>query len=174
MKKQYPILLAVWPYLSFLTVLIPTGQHTPFLWIACILATPVIYIMNIIYVCRFHEEGAFYQLAFWNMVVKLCHIPFYLITALIGVLLLLVMVVPAFVFAPPILVLMLTASNYLLMAVTSAYGVSTLVRARAAGAVSRKCMIANIILHFFFVLDVASSVYVFCRMKKCRKSGQDA
>ena len=108
------------------------------------------------------------------MVVKLCHIPFYLITALIGVLLLLVMVVPAFVFASPILVLILTASNYLLMAVTSAYGVSTLVRARAAGAVSRKCMIVNIILHFFFVLDVASSVYVFCRMKKCQKSGQDA
>lgn len=174
MKKQYPILLAVWPYLSFLTVLIPTGQHTPFLWIACTLATPVIYIMNLIYVCRFRGEGAFYQLAFWNMVVKLCHIPFYLITALIGVLLLLVMVVPAFIFASPILVLILTASNYLLMAVTSAYGVSALVRARAAGAVSRKCMIVNIILHFFFVLDVASSVYVFCRMKKCQKSGQDA
>ena len=57
MKKQYPILLAVWPYLSFLTILIPTGQHTPFLWIACILATPVIYIMNIIYVCRFRGEA---------------------------------------------------------------------------------------------------------------------
>ena len=174
MKKQYPILLAVWPYLSFLTVLIPAGQHSPFLWIACILATPVIYIINIIYVCRFRGEEAFYQMAFWNMVVKLCHIPFYLITALIGVLLLLVMVVPAFIFASPILVLILTASNYLLMAVTSAYGVSALVRARSAGAVSRKYMIINIILHFFFVLDVASSVYVFCRMKKYRRAGQDA
>ena len=59
------------------------------------------------------------------MVVKLCHIPFHLITALIGVLLLLVMVVPAFIFASPILVLILTASNYLLIAVTSAYGVSS-------------------------------------------------
>ena len=174
MKKRYPIFLAIWPYLSILTILLPMGQHTPFLWIACILAAPVVYIMNIVYICRFRGEEAFYQLAFWNMVVKLCHIPFYLITALIGALLLLVMVVPAFIFASPILVLILTASNYLLMAVTSAYGVSALLRAKAAGVVSRKCMIANIILHFFFVLDVASSVYVFCRIKKFRKSGQDA
>ena len=165
MKKQYPIFFAIWPYLAPLALLIPHSQIAFILWIFCVLAAPVVYIVNIIYVCRFKDDSAFRQLAFWDMIIKLCHIPFYLFMAILGMFTLLVMVVPAFIFTSPAIVLMLIASNYLLLASSSSYGVSALVRAKAAGKISARCMVVNIILHFFFVLDVISSIYVFFRLK---------
>ena len=106
-----------------------------------------------------------YHLAFWNMLVKLIHIPFYVGVFVFGIMLLLAAVVPGLIFITPVIVLILIVASYLLMITTSTYGINAIIRAKKKGTVSTGFVIVNIILHVFFVTDVISAIIVFVKMK---------
>lgn len=168
MKKLLPILLAVWPYLVLWMMSIfggkEEGNHGLELLLLIVL-TVVVYVTNIVNAFTYKIEDA-KKLAFWDMIIKLIHIPFYLIVFIAGVALLLAMVVPALVFVSPFLVAILAIIDFFLMLTSSAYGIHALIRAKKNGGVSVKFVVVHSILHLFFVTDVISAVIVFVKTRK--------
>lgn len=168
-KNSFPIVLAVWPYLCFLIVFLHSEDMIGrFLGIYCVL-TVIVYLANIIYACLMRGGDACYRLAFWNMIIKLCHIPFYIGIFLLGVVFLLAMVVPALLFISPMIVGLFMIIDFFLMITSSAYGINALIRAGKRKALSVKCVVVNVILHLIFVCDTISAVYVFIKLKKGSK-----
>ena len=104
------------------------------------------------------------------MLIKLIHIPFYILVFLIGILSLFVAVVPALVLVTPIMIFVLFVIDVLLMLTSSMYGISTLLKACKTGMISRKFMVINIIMHCFFVTDIISSIIVFVQLKRRSKT----
>ena len=167
--KASAIILMLWPYLGFVLFGIAGRLELPFLFWVHTALTVVVYVMCIVNACRCRGEGCAYQLAFWNMLIKLVHIPYYLFTLLVGILLLAVMVVPAFIFASPILVLVLSVINYLLLLTSSVYGINAVLRGRKEGTLPTKTAVCHGILHLLFVTDCISAVIVFVKLRKEKK-----
>lgn len=169
-KRFFPITLAIWPYLYVVLSLAFASNEKlgGMIFYGGMLFTPVVYISNIIYACMCKEEDSYYHLAFWNMLIKLIHIPFYLGVFLLGVLFLLVAVVPIFTLLSPILILILIFVDVFLMITSSLYGVNALIRASMKQVVSKKYMIINIILQFLFIADVISAIVLYIKVRKKR------
>ena len=167
MKKFWAILLILWPYLLIpfmlvMHVLSNGASKTPELLIYCC-CTPVVYIANII--CASKTTNA-KSLSFWNMMMKIFHIPAYIIVFWIGAYLTAQPVVglPLGLLFVPILVVI----DVLLLCTTSAYGICALVRAKRENRISVAFMVVNMILHFLFVWDVVSSIIVFFKLRKAK------
>lgn len=169
-KRLFPVMLALWPYLyvaSFYVV--PDKVQSIYFWMSVIL-TIVVYISNMIYASICKEEDSYYYLAFWNMVIKLIHVPVYLLVFLMDIALVLLVFVsihiPIFLFMSPILIIYLFFAELLLMIASSTYGVNALIRAGMKQIVSKKYVIINILLHFFFVADVISAIVLYKKVRK--------
>lgn len=169
MKKFWAILLVFWPYLMIplmlVTYILSDGATiSPGFLLYCF-CTPVTYIANIICACKTANAKS---LSFWNMLMKLFHIPAYIIVFWIGIYLTAQPVVglPLGLLFVPILVLI----DVLLLCTTSAYGICALVRSKQEGRISTIFMVVNIILHLIFVWDVISSIIVFFKIRKRKPS----
>ena len=109
MLRFFPALLAVWPYGILCIGLFEedSAGSMVFLWVYCGL-TAALLLFQILYCCL-HRASA-RTFAFWNLTVKLCHIPFYLAVFALGVLMTMAMVVPALLFVSPAVNLLLAAA----------------------------------------------------------------
>lgn len=85
MLRFFPALLAVWPYGLLAIALFEEGSagSVVFFWVYCAL-TAALVLFQILYCCL-HRASA-RTFAFWDLTVKLCHIPFYLAVFALGVL----------------------------------------------------------------------------------------
>lgn len=170
-KRFFPITLAIWPYLyAVLLFAVPTTYEVLselILWGGMVL-TFALYIFHIIYACICKGEDSYYDLAFWNMLIKLIHIPFYVVVFFVGVFFLVAAVVPVFTFMAPVLIFCLFLVDVFLMITSSMYGVNALIRAGRKQIVSKKYVIINIILQFIFVADVISAVVLYIKLRKKR------
>ena len=171
LKKVLPVVLLIWPYLFFAGFLIGEENENLFsaFFLGYLVMTAVVYFMNIVNAWMYKGEDNCYRLAFFDMLIKLLHIPFYLLVFLIGVLMFMAMVVPALVFVSPFILFMLFVVDLFLMITSSMYGVSALVKAARQGKVSKKYAVVHGILHFLFVTDVISAVCVFVKMSVVRR-----
>ena len=108
-RKIFPVLLMIWPYLFILLTILPGEQPKiqEFLLTAYLPLTVVVYGLNIWNACTYPSEESECKLAFYDMVIKLAHIPFYIGVFVIGICLVFAMVVPALLFISPILILFL-------------------------------------------------------------------
>jgi hypothetical protein len=164
-EKILPVILMVWPYVFSIFLFLPdkTGEaHINFL-IAYTIATLFVYGLNIWNAFSFH--GSEQQLSFYGMLIKLAHIPFYVIGFALGALLLLSMVVPAFLFLSPIFLVVLAAVEFFLMLASSMYGISASVRMAKKGYLKKKSAVIYIVLHVIFVTDVISAVSLYKKTK---------
>lgn len=167
-KRFFPITLALWPYLYVVLSFAFSSYERlgGMIFYGGMLLTLAVYISNIIYACAWKGEDSYYRLAFWNMLIKLIHIPFYIGVFLLGVLFLLAIVVPAFIFLSPVLIFFLFLVDAFLMVTSSMYGVNALIRAGKKQVVSKKYVIINIILQFLFVADVISAIVLYIKVRK--------
>ncbi len=176
LKKVLPVSLLIWPYLC----LIPFGiasendDLSGLLIRAYMALTVVVYLLNIISACTDRSEDAYGRLAFWDMLMKIAHIPFYVVVFGLGVLLLFTIVVPAMIFVTPFMVGMLVVVDLLLMITTSLYGVNALFRAWRKGLISGKYAVIHIVMHCFFVTDVISAVMIYFKLRKAGKRNIDS
>lgn len=168
LKKMLPVVLIIWPYLFWIPFLLGSEKESLYSvsFLTYIFAAIVICVLNMINACTWKGENAGCQLAFWDMLIKLIHIPFYLLVFCIGVLMLLSMVVPAMVFISPFIIFILFVIDLFLMITSSIYGVNALLRAVKKGMISKQYGVISGILHFFFILDVVSAVCVFIKLKR--------
>ena len=168
-SRIIPILLMFWPYAFILCGFVSEEASSSFMAIYAIL-TLVIYAANIINAFIYKGKHQIFELTLFNMLIKLIHIPFYLIVFLLGVLSLFLAVVPALVLVTPIMIFVLFVIDILLMLTSSMYGISALIKAFKAGLITGKFMIIHMIMHCFFVTDIISSVIVFFTLKKSTTS----
>lgn len=165
--KFFAVTLMLWPYLGIALLYLPEDA-APYLFFSLyLLLTVAVYGINIVNACRWKGEAE--RLAFWNMLIKLVHIPFHLLLFLVGLILILAMVVPALVFVSPILVMIFSIISWLLVLTSSVYGINAIVRGRQIGALSTKTAILLGILHLLFLADVIASIIAFVRLRKNRK-----
>ena len=97
------------------------------------------------------------QLLFWNMLLKVCNIPFFLCVFFAGMMM--------SVFVIPLL-LPLILIDYSVLLPSTMYGLSGLLQARREGRISAKTLGIFGIMQFFFCLDVVSAVWMYASARK--------
>ena len=167
MKKAPMIILLLAPYIFLLICIgICAGENgftadaiekTGWTFLGMFL---VILLPNMIYAFVLKRVGYGYQkLFFWNMLIKLCNIPIYVLVFAVGVfavsMILGIMLVP-----------FLMIFDYLLLLPSSMYGISGLSDLSKAGKSSKAEIVINGICQFLFVFDVVSAVYLYIRFRK--------
>lgn len=170
MKKYLPFILMAWPYLLFASsVMFPDGFGGIIdivLVLAYIILTIPVYVLNIRNALTYSGNEAALKLAFYDMMIKLIHIPFYLCVVVIGLLCIMAMVVPAFVFVSPTIVMMLFLIDWFLMLTSSMYGISAAMKSSEEGLISKKAALLYGIFHCLFVTDVISAVILYWKIKR--------
>lgn len=122
----------------------------------------VVYVLNIVNALTYPKDKV-NDLAFYDMLIKFVHIPFFLLIFGTGLLLLFVMVVPALIFFSPLMIMILAIINYLLMITSSMYGISAVVRLEQSGRLEKGKGLIYLVLHLAFVVDFLSAVSLYRR-----------
>lgn len=168
LKVFLVVLLMIWPYLFYFASYIPEEYNSYFLY-GYGIGTVLVYLGNIILSFTYKGENKVYNLARVNVLLKLVHIPFYLIVFCITVVFLLCMVVPAFVFLSPMIVLYLFIVDVCLLLTTSFYGFNAIHNARKEKEITGKQSLFYMIMHCLFVCDVIFSLKFLNLVKKNHK-----
>lgn len=128
-------------------------------------------IANILCACIDRGCGCPRRLAFWDLVLKLCMIPFYTLLFLYATGIATIMfVIPGLFLAAPFVVLPLLAMSYLLMLATSSYGFAASLRAAQRGLLPGSFTALHIALHFIAVADVISAAVLYLQLRRADKA----
>lgn len=133
----------------------------------------IIGIANIL--CAYFDRGyrSPRRLAFWDLVLKLCLIPFYTLIFLYATGITTIMfVIPGLFLAAPFVVVPLFAMSYLLMLATSSYGFAASIRAAKRGLLPGPFTALHIALHFSLITDLISSVVLYLQLRRADNSRQ--
>lgn len=171
-RLALPMLLMLHPYVFIFYVLLPENFINAtfrIFFIFYVIFTFLIYGMNIWNAFTYQEDKASYKLAYYDMVIKLVHIPFYIGVFLIGVVSMLAMVVPALIFISPIIMLCLSGIDFFLMMTSSMYGINAVLKASKEGILSKRLFNLHTILHCIFIADMISAIILFTKFKKYYK-----
>ena len=128
-------------------------------------------IANILCVCFDRGYRSPRRLAFWDLVFKLCMIPFYTLIFLYATGIATIMfVIPGLFLAAPFVVVPLLAMSYLLMLATSSYGFAASLRAAKRGLLPASFAAIHIALHFFAVADFFSAAVLYLQLRRADKA----
>ena len=131
----------------------------------------IIGIANILCACFDRAEGSPRRLAFWDLVLKLCMIPFYTLLFLYATGIATIMfVIPGLFLAAPFVVVPLLAMSFLLMLATSSYGFAASIRAAKRGFLPGSLAALHIALHFFAVADFFSAAVLYLQLRRANKA----
>ena len=164
-RKLWSFILMIWPYLFLCCSTIEDDRLFELFIILYTLFTVIVYVGNIINAFKYSAED-YHKLAFYNMIIKLAHIPFYLLVFLVGVMFVLSAVVPALTFITPFIIFCLFIIDFFLMLTSSMYGINALIKARKEKIMTRKYTFVHILFHFLFVADVISSIILYSSLKR--------
>ena len=162
MKRNIPmILLLIAPYaLAGIFIF-----HSNIFFHASGLSCLLIFLPNMIYAFLLPRSGCTEtRLLFWNMLLKLCNIPVFLLTFFLGLAGMAVLFL-----AIPILIL-LAVFDYSLLLPSTMFGISGLVKAYRSHKISAAAVLIHIIMQFTFCLDVFSSVWLYVSLRKKEKN----
>ena len=131
----------------------------------------IIGIANILCACLDRDYGSPCRLAFWDLMLKLCMIPFYTLIFLYATGIATIMfVIPGLFLAAPFVVVPLLAMSYLLMLATSSYGFAASIRATKRGLLPGSLAALHIALHFFAVADFFSAAVLYLQLRRADKA----
>ena len=131
----------------------------------------IIGIANILCACFDRAEDSPRRLAFWDLILKLCMIPFYTLIFLYATGIATIMfVIPGLFLAAPFVVVPLLAMSYLLMLATSSYGFVASIRATKRGLLPGSLAALHIALHFFAVADFFSAAVLYLQLRRADKA----
>lgn len=156
MKKIPMILLVIAPYTLVAFMFYSVSYNTN------IRAALIVYIailllnMGYAFLLPWMEFGG-KEILFWNMLLKLCHIPVYL-----GVMFFVLLTHALSLPLVPILVVF----DYSLLLSSTMYGISGMLRCYKEKRLNSVTLVANMIAQFVFCLDVISAIYCFIKTRK--------
>ena len=135
-------------------------------------------VANVLCACFDRDYGSPRRLAFWDLILKLCMVPFYTLIFLYATGIATIMfVIPGLFLAAPFVVVPLLAMSYLLMLATSSYGFAASLRATKRGFLPSSLAAIHIALHFFAVADFFSAAVLYLQLRgedKARKAHAEA
>lgn len=128
-------------------------------------------IANILCACFDRAKNSPRRLAFWDLILKLCMIPFYTLIFLYATGIATIMfVIPGLFLAAPFVVVPLLAMSYLLMLATSSNGFAASIRAAKRGLLPGSFAALHIGLHFFAVADFFSAAVLYLQLRRASKA----
>ena len=128
-------------------------------------------VANVLCACFDRDYGSPRRLAFWDLILKLCMIPFYTLIFLYATGIATIMfVIPGLFLAAPFVVVPLLAVSYLLMLTTSSYGFAASLRATKRGLLPASLAAIHIALHFFAVADFFSAAVLYLQLRRADKA----
>ena len=131
----------------------------------------IIGIANILCACFDRAESSPRRLAFWDLILKLCMIPFYTLIFLYATgIATILFVIPGLFLAAPFVVVPLLAMSYLLMLATSSYGFVASIRATKRGLLPGSFAALHIALHFFAIADFFSAAVLYLQLRRAHKA----
>ena len=131
----------------------------------------IIGLANILCACFDRGYRGPRRLAFWDLALKLCMIPFYTLIFLYATGIATIMfVIPGLFLAAPFVVVPLLAMSYLLMLATSSYGFAASIRAAKRGLLPGSFTALHIALHFIAVADVISAAVLYLQLRRADKA----
>lgn len=101
------------------------------------------------------------QILFWNMLLKIAHIPFFVFICLVCVMLFpltIPLIIPAMII------------DYIVLLGSAMYGVNGLRLCRKFENFSATAIVVNIVMQFFFCANVISAIYCYVKVRKASKS----
>ena len=169
MKKYLaPLSLALCPYGFLLLALIPDAwiENLPMAVFFGLLA-----IQLVIVVCnvRFGLKTAALtpvELAKWDFLIKLAHIPYFLMIFFMCLMFLIAIAVPAITMAAFTMIPWAIITDVILMLTSSCYGFSAIRRAKSAGSLEPGAALRHTVAHCIFVADVISAFLLWRKLKK--------
>ena len=168
LKRIFPIILLVWPYLIFPQFLMMlSGEDAVRSYaIGYEIMTVVICALNIIYAWTYKSQDSYKDLAFWNMLIRLVYIPFYIIIFIIEIVLLSTSIIAGFgsILAIEIIFLVIC-----LLVTSPMYGVSAVIQAKKRGLVPSEYAVLHSILHFIIIASLVSSIVLYAKLGKIHK-----
>lgn len=167
MKKLPMIALLVTPYIFvFVAIVICiiedgfTANALGYIGYEYLIMLMVVLIPNMVYAFVLKRNGYNQRdLFFWNMILKLSHIPIYILIFTLGVFM--GMMILGIMLSPFLFVF-----DYSLLLSSSMYGISGLSYVSNRGLFSKKQVIICGVCQFIFVLDVLSAIYLFGKFRK--------
>ena len=128
-------------------------------------------IANILCACIDRGYRSPRRLAFWDLALKLCMIPFYMLLFLYATGIATIMfVIPGLFLAAPFVVVPLLAMSYLLMLAMSSYGFAASLRATKRGLLPGSFAALHIALHFFAAADFFSAAVLYLQLRRADKA----
>lgn len=167
MKKLPMIALLIAPYIFILAVVIIcvkeggfTANALGYIGYGYLIMLIVVLMPNMVYAFVLRRNGyGQRELFFWNMILKISHIPIYILVFAVGVFM-------GMMILGMMLIPFLVLFDYSLLLASSMYGISGLFCVSKKGLLSKKHAILCGICQFVFVLDVVSAVYLFGKFRK--------
>ena len=105
------------------------------------------------------------ELARWDFIIKLCHIPMFVVVFALCLMSMISIAVPAIFMAVIIMIPGMFFFDLIQMLTSSCYGFRAIRKARQEGLVEKKWAVLHTILHCIFVADVISA-FLVCRKLK--------
>lgn len=156
MRRKLPGLLMVWPYVLSFVILFWSGGEERVSG-ACVVSSVVLYAANVVNAFRYPQDRTD-ELVLFDALVKVVHIPFYILMVATGMALVFTMDGP--VLSPGVF-LMYAAVCYLTMITSSMYGVSAVTRLENSGRLDGERGLVYLVLHLSFLTDVFAAAALF-------------
>ena len=159
--------MMVWPYILFAGV----GNKEyeimgmPLFYVYCALIIAVC-VINLINAVVYKSEKLLHDLAFWSMIIKLVHIPFYVLVYLLGILMIPSMLFVPMTFITPFIILFLVVVDVLFMVSSSSYMLKGIWTAKNKEIISKGVAIVLTIFCFVFVGDVICAILFYRKIKQ--------
>ncbi len=170
LRVIFPILLLAAVYCGWYLsdALFPDSTNGALgVWTAAVFITGA---LNVASACMTRGNGSPRKLAFWDMLLKLCFIPFYVVVFSFALgSTLAFMVVPGTIFFAPVVMVALVVVDYVLLLFTSSYGIAGAIRGQKQGMLTVGMTVVLCVLHFIFVTDVIASIVLYVQIRKASK-----
>ncbi|MBQ8626977.1 MAG: hypothetical protein IJ419_12510 [Agathobacter sp.] len=170
-RKIPLVLLLIWPYTLFVLAFIPEKVYNDtvnamsiFLLGMCGLC-----ILSVVNAIFYKGEDISYKLAFWSMVIKLVHIPFYVFIFICGIMMLPASLLTILVVVAWAVYLMLFVIDYIFLLSSSAYTIKAIWTAKKQGKVRGVTAIVLTFFSFIFVTDIICAIIIYIITRKYKK-----
>lgn len=161
-NKAPAVLLMLWPYIFFIGMLSETGS---FFGIYCLL-TILLCVINIINAWTYSGEHNARELGLWGMLIKLLHMPFYVVVLLMGVVMVVSTIASSTGSSIPFVILFMVIIGFLFMITSSVYCAKAAMTARDMGIMKKDTAMMMAICSFIFVGDVICAILIYSKIKK--------
>lgn len=160
-------ILMVWPYVFFLGSFF-AGDDAAFVGVYSVLSI-ILCVVNIVNASTCKNENNLREMAFLGMMIKLIHIPFYMVVFLLTIVMIMSVLMASSTLAAPFIILFLVLADFLFMITSSMYCLKNAKLAEEEGIMKNTTARMAGICSFILIADVICSIIIYNNIKKSKQ-----